>query len=91
MEQAWRHKDTNYRQSTLAQNKYTNDAAEQIDSLKRLLVKIEKDSIYTKYFYQAKKADKKRNEIFTCMLQLKPELTLAIKTKNRKFFFFNNR
>ncbi len=77
-EQDWQHEGTKHRQSMFTQKEHTNVAAWQIDNLKRLLAKIEKDpkkvlsmildmqSIYTKYLNQANKADKECNEIHTC-------------------------
>ncbi len=92
-EQDWRYKGTKRRQSTLAQEEYTNAAAWQIDNLERLLAEIEKDPegvlsiildmrrIYTKYLDQANKVDKERDEIHTRTLGLEQELYISNKEK----------
>lgn len=88
-EQDWRHEGTKRRCSTLAQEEHNNAAAWRIDSLERLLAEIEKDpegvlsiildmrSIYTEYFDQTNKADKKSNEIRTRALGLEQELHIS--------------
>ena len=89
-EQDWRHESTKCRRSTLAQEQeYNNAAAWQIDSLERLLAKIEKDpegvlsmildmrSIYTEYLHEANEADKERDEIRTRALGLEQELHIS--------------
>ena len=71
LEENWQYKNTKYKYSIFAQEqKYDNVAVWQIDSLKRLLAKMDKDpkrvlsiildmqSIYTKYLNKANKADK---------------------------------
>ncbi len=92
-EQNWRYKGNKRRQSTLAQEEYTNATAWQIDNLEKLLAEIEKDSkrvlsmildmqsIYTKYFDQVNEADKERNEIHTCALRLEQELHMSNKER----------
>lgn len=89
LEQDWQHKHTKNKQSTLAQEGYTNAAAWQIDNLEILLVKIEKDpegvlsiildmqSIYTKYLEQANKGDIEHDEIHICALGLEQELHIS--------------
>ena len=42
-EQDWQYKDTKWRQSTLAQEEYTNTTAWQIDNLDKLLAETNKD------------------------------------------------
>ena len=100
-EQDWRHEGTKCRRSTLAQEQeHNNAAAWQIDSLERLLAKIEKDpegvlsmildmrSIYTKYLNKANKADKKRDKIYTCALRLEQELYISNKETEQAISFF---
>lgn len=66
----------------LTQKEHTIAKAWQIDNLKKVLVEIEKDpkevlsiildiwSIYIGYFDQVIKANKKHDEIYTCVLRL---------------------
>ena len=95
-EQDWRHEGTKSRGSTLAQEQeHNNAAAWQIDSLERLLAKIEKDpegvlsmildmrSIYTEYLNKANKADKERDEIHTRALGLEQELHISNKEREQ--------
>ena len=90
------HKGTKCRHSTLAQEqKYKNAIACQIDSLERLLAKIEKDQkrvlsimldmryIYTKYLNEANKTDKKCDEIYICALGLEQELYISNKEREQ--------
>ena len=82
-EQDWQHEGIKCKRGTLAQKQEHNKAAAwQIDSLERLLVEIEEDpkgvlymildmrSIHTKYLNKAIKANKKRNGVRICALEL---------------------
>ena len=98
--QDWRYKGNKCKHNTFAQEQEHNNAtAWQIDSLKRILAKIEKDpkgvlsmildiwSIYTKYLNKANKADKERNEIRTCTLELEQELYISNEERKQAVSF----
>ena len=100
LEQDWQHEGTKYKRSILAQEKEHKNAADwQIDSLEKLLVEIEKDdkgvlsiildirSIYPKYLNKANKANKKRDEIYTCALELEQEFYISNEEKEQPVSF----
>ena len=88
--QDWRYKSIKCGRCTFAEKqKYNNATTWQIDSLKRLLTEIEKDSkrvlskildmrsIYIKYLKKTNRANKKRDKICTYTLKLKQELYIS--------------
>ena len=90
LKQNWQYEGTKYRRNTFAQEQeHNNAAAWQINSLERLLAEIGKDpkgvlsiildmqSIYTKYLNKINKVNKKRDEIYTCILRLEQELKIS--------------
>lgn len=72
----------------------------QINSLKRLSAKIEKDfkkvlyiildmqNVYIKYLNHANKVNKKCDEIYTCTLKLEQKLHISNKEKEQAVFLF---
>ena len=93
------YENTKCRPSTFAEKqKHNNTAVWQIDSLEKLLAKIDKDlkevvsmildmqSIYTKYLNKTNKVDKKRNKIYTRALRFEQEFYISNEKREQIVF-----